>query len=780
VSPPSGGDAPNDLRPPAAQPVSLDATGSIFDQSLAEPKNFPDDRKMGVEGSEKVQPQAAEGPARSWADGSIFAPPISFIRQAVRSVAHRPASAAASPTPEIQPQPATPSSQPSRRDGLVPAVKPIADKAWSALKQPAWRGISRFQIAIVAMVVVLLGAALARTFLKKPAPPPPPPPPLARSIAVKIVTIPPDAIVKVDGKSSSGTTELTSDVTCHVEVTRVGYKPKTDDLKPDAVWRFQLDAELLRLNLSTSEKAGQILIDGENKGELQTDPRPEFEVHADGGNHTFVLRKGTRDLLSFSFTAKPGEAPQISDLKPKELIVVSGLAAEAIVFAGAKNLSANLMGQELQPISGDGLKLSGVSNTNNQITFSDPDLPKVPLDPEENAPFVYIGLNAGESAYLTVETNPASAHVFVDGVEKRSPHHMRFKPGRHSITVKAEGYDVAEQSVELIKDKSKQVQIDLKKQKEALATLFVVGGTAGAEILIDGVPQKILDNLGSASVEVSPGPHRIAFRKQYFEPSPEVSLQVDKIRGARLDHNEAKLREFGALQFQITPADADVSYRRGNQGDFQTAKGRDSRRVQAGTYTIRAEAPGHDSQEKPFDVSPGQQTPVVLALVQKASTNLSVGEKQDQSPFVDPTQVKTTDDGFWTNTSSADYVFLKPGIGYPLILEFSNPGKRKFIGISSQKRVEWVVVYSKKDKVEYSYDWKKLTRKAIFNGKPDSSTAAQCPSSESTAKFTVSIQADDIAVEGSGCELAPYHSDQDLSQGRIGIRGKVLFKAAFK
>jgi serine/threonine protein kinase/Tfp pilus assembly protein PilF len=766
-----GVEAQNDLKPRVDQPMANDQTGSIFDQSQADPQNRPAQPKTGVADAEKGQ-SATAGQPRSGADGSIFAPPISFIRQAVRSIVHRPASVAAAQKPEIQPEPAISSQEPTRPDGLLAAVKTAADKPWSALKQPAWRGISRFQIAIVAIVVVLLSAALARTFFRKPPPPPPPPPALVRSIAVKIVTIPLDAIVKVDGNIRSGTIELPSDGTRHVEVSRLGYIAQNDDKKPAAEWRFELEAEPLHLNLSTSEKAGKIFVDDSERGELQTDPTPDFGLPADGRNHKFVLRNGKRELLSFSFTAKPGEAPQISELRPKELIVVSGLASEAVVYAGAKNLSANLAGHELQPITADGLKLTGVSGTNNVITFSDNELRNVTID-SDNSPFIYVGMNAGENAYLTVETKPETAHVFVDGVEKKPPKHIRLKPGTHSIIAKAEGYEDAHQSVELIKDKLASVPIDLKKQKEALATLAVVGGTPGAEILIDGVSTKILDNLGSATVEISPAARKVAFRKQYFEPSPEMPLQFEKGH-ARLDHNEAKLREFGTLQFQITPPEADVSYRRSDQGDSQTAKGHESRRVQAGTYTIRAEAPGYNPQEKPFDVSPGLPTPVALALVPKPPTNSGTGEKQEQSPFVDPTQVTKTDDGFWTNTSPADYVFLKPGISYPLILEFSNPGKKKILG--SQRKVEWVVRYGGKEKVEYSYDWQKLHRKG--KGREDN---IPCPSSEPTAKFTISIQAHEIAVAGSGCELPPYQSaDQDLSQGRIGIKGKVLFKVEFK
>ena len=90
------------------------------------------------------------------------------------------------------------------------------------------------------------------------------------------------------------------------------------------------------------------------------------------------------------------------------------------MYSGSTNLRANLAGQEPQSIPAEGLKLSGVSTTNNELAFSNKDLPKILID-LGNAPVLYVGLNADTNvAYMAVQSNVQTARLFVDGREVKS------------------------------------------------------------------------------------------------------------------------------------------------------------------------------------------------------------------------------------------------------------------------------------------------------------------------------------------------------------------------
>ncbi len=103
------------------------------------------------------------------------------------------------------------------------------------------------------------------------------------------------------------------------------------------------------MHLSTAEKAGKILVDNAEKGEL-AEGMPDLEIPADGADHAIALRNGNREILSFTFSAKPGETPHVSAPKPNDVIIISSLGSEAVVYTGSTSLGANLLGQDPKPI----------------------------------------------------------------------------------------------------------------------------------------------------------------------------------------------------------------------------------------------------------------------------------------------------------------------------------------------------------------------------------------------------------------------------------------------
>ena len=742
------------IRQRVEQPGSADEVGTLLEQSTVILQKHPDDPEIGSLGA-AIQ-HWAQASASPGASGAVATPQgeaatvilnPSQIPSAVRE------NASAATTGNSAPAaPATDSPRSEADSSAGAAVPPATTKPAAAAvqekpKPPATpsKGLSGFNMAIIGGVVALVAIAIVFTYLRSRNKPQPVQS-AAATISAAIQTTPADAVVTVNGEARSGSVDLDPNATYDVVVSRIGYKTQHESaMRPEAKWTFNLDPEAVRLRLSTAEKSGKIFVDNAEKGEL-TEGMPDMEIAADGAEHTVALRNGTNEILSFAFSAKPAGIPRVSALKPNDLIIVSSLGADAAVYSGSTSLRANLPNQEPQPIPAEGMKLTGVSNTNNELVFSNKDLPKILID-AGNAPVLYVGLNADNNvAYLSVQSKVPAARLFVDGREVRPnkpgnwPAVVR-KPGMHVVKVSADGYDDFIQQVQFVKDKPVLLPVDLKQNVAAMAAFLVVeGGTPGAEVLLDGAPVKSLDTTGAARIEVSPQSHRIAFRKDHFESPEPVSRVFTRGQEIKLGSGEARLKEFGRLQFQVTPPDAQVSYHRTDHKEMQHARGRDLVWVPEGKYVIQAEAPGFVAQSKnDVPVVSGQTGPVELKLEAEAAHKKAVEVPQGltkESLFEFPAQVKM-EGNWWKGTGAVEYVFLKQGkIPHEFNLTFADRGKNVF---GKQKKAEWVIGYlNDKQKVVYQFDGTKLERKATSGGKHEN-TVTTCEPSENAFQFLVTV-----------------------------------------
>ena len=781
------------IRQRVEQPGNSEELGSLIDQSAAILAKHPDDPEIGSLAAEIQHWASASaatrviGPPKPPADSAatVILEPGAAKHSASAAVAGASASAAP-PVQELPRGDAKPS------DTSTPTAKPAGPPAKEKdtavkeeAKQPSSpaKGLSPFHVAIILGVLVLAGAAIIFTYIRNRAKPQPATATEISKISASIQTTPADATVTVNGETRSGTLDLDSNATYDVVVSRARYKTVHEAAKhPEAQWKFILDPEPVRLHLSTSEKSGTILVDNVEKGAL-TEGMPDMEIPADGAGHVIALRNGNKEILSFGFAAKPGETPRVSALKPRDLIIVSSLGSETSVYSGSTDLRANLAGQEPQPIPAEGLKLSGVSTTNNELAFSNKDLPKILID-LGNAPVLYVGLNADTNvAYMAVQSNVQTARLFVDGREVRAnkpgnwPAVVR-KPGQHTVKVTADGYDDYTQQVGFVKDQPVQLAVELKPNVVATsAFLSIEGGTPGAEVLVDGVSVKTLDTSGAARIDVTSQSHKIGFRKEHFESPDAVARAFTRGQEIKLGANEAKLKEMGRIQFQVTPQDAQVSYHRSDHPELQHAKGRDVVWVPEGKYTITAEAAGYAAQSKnDVAVTPGQVGTVELKLQPEAANKKAADAPQEpgaKSLFEDPSQVKS--EGGWLKaTGVAEFVYLKAGAPHSFNLTFADPGKNVF---GKQKKMEWVVDYeSDKQKVVYQFDGNKFERKATSGGK-HFNTSTACKATDQAFQFFVVIEAGSVEVKSPSCEKADtYESpDHDLTKGKIGIKRDIEF-----
>lgn len=701
-----------DLRQQVSQGASANDLGSIFERSQIILQKYPDDPEIGTLAAEINHRASLATPGSSSSgDGStIYIEPKSDGGPPRSSTTPLPAARPPAPDP-------TPAGQ-SRKAAKAPDLLPQLARL---IRRPGV-GLS---LGVAATVAVLLGAAVIVTYLRNRKPPAPPPTPQqVASVPVAIRTSPPDAIVTIDGQAHSGTVNLLPNRTYGVAVSRTGYVTHREPGKrSDRTWSFALDPEPLRLTLATSVKSGKVLLDGAERPQSSDGALQDVELPTDGAQHTIAVQSGSSEVLSLSFVAKPAELPQVTNLKPKDLIAVSSLANDAIVYSGGGSLKANLDGQQPQPIPGDGLRLSLTNAAENAIAFDNKDVPRIPVDPG-NAPSLYISLNANvEVAYLKLQSNVDSAHLKVDGAEKKPAKpglwRIPLKPGTHSISLAADGYEARNQQVEIAAGNTLVLSVPLKPIVViTTASLVIEGGTAGANVFVDGVASKSLDASGSATVEVPAGPHKISFRKQDYEPSPEISRTFTAGQEVRLTQNEARLKK---IEIPVIPP-----------------------------------SPITDSNNKmPLPPPPFKAWTIDYL-------------------FQEPTQVVKNGDWWKAAPSVMDYVFLKPSVIRKFNLAFTDRGKN-FFGV--QRKVEWVLSYvSSQQKVSYEFDGKKLTRKAVFKGKPDAAASLMCSASPGDLQFNIAIEPGKISVTPSSCDTETYEStDRDLTVGRIGVKANADF-----
>jgi eukaryotic-like serine/threonine-protein kinase len=741
------------LRQRAGPLIPRDELGSIFDRSQVIVRKYPDDPEIDALAKEVQRETGAPTPV---------------------------------PKESPLPQPSAPvegqSAGEPAPDGAI-ATKARSVELWArraiAKLVSTVQKLSIYQLAAALGFFILLAAVLVSSrFWKRREPPRQAPPPV--DVAVQIRTTPTDAIVAVNGVVQSRQIELAAKKTYDVAVSRTGYKSFSDPAKrPERDWNFTLEPEPVRFTFATAEKTGKILIDDVEKGDLQDAAFQDLELPADGAKHSLSVRGKTADLLSFTFVAKPGEVPVVSAPSPSDLIIVGSLANDAVVYSASNTLHANLAGQDPQQVSPDGLRLSGISASNGEILLDAKDPQKLTVD-TGNAPALYIALNAdADIAYLKIHYRPENAHLYVDGSERRpsKPGTLSLpglKPGVHVISLKADGYDDHEEKHNLAKGMNAPLTIQLT-PKAVNTRLLVEGGTPGAEVLVDGTVLKTLDSFGAAQVDVIPGSRKILFRKEGFEPSPEFSRDFARGQDIRIVANEAKLKEFGTLQFQISPPDARVSYKREGQSDTRNARGHDSVPVPAGKYSITASADGFVPQaNQSFSVQSGQSVPVVITLTaepKKVEVTPPVARGAD-SFFENPADFKPTA-GWWMGVGAGDFLYLRSGIRQFTLELLSDAGKDFIL---HHRKAEWEYVSdNRKLKIVYDFEGKKFNRRTNLKNQTFNTT---CEPTGKTVPFEISIEPHRITVSSPQCKEPDVYTseDQDFLTGRVGIKPGTKFK----
>ena len=609
-----------------------------------------------------------------------------------------------------------------------PEIQPLASKPGKSRDLHPWS----LAAVTAAVIVVVLIAAIGLYVQHQRHTRPPVEVQLPKSsIAIKVT--PPDSRVISDGNPVT-TQRLPAGTV--VEVSRLGYQTKQVRLQQLSDGNIALEPEPARLSIQTSEKDGQVELDGRFVAELSNGSLDNYILKPDDKDHLLSVVNGGRRLFTLGFHVPPGSAPTVTTLNGNNLFVITSLGTGVKLY-GPHSGPAFRFGEQNIASDPSGMNLD-VTETDREIKFGQGSLLLEIL----NAPVLLVHSLTGE-ARLIITTNAEHPTLTIDGTALQS-HKGQWVitgvTGQHQFEISAPNYQTQSWTTTLQRGQtiSKNVQLLPTPVLPKLAKLVIRGGTPGAEVDLDGTRLGVLDGNGNFEQPgvISNGQHAVTMRKPFYEERRSEITSSNPSSDARLSN--VRLVPWATLSFQTTVNSARVRFRRAGDSQFHEVSALTKTQLPPGSYEIVANAAGYE----------GITTNVTLAG-EDVLVPLNFAGIKDYE-FLDPNQI--THDGGWVKAKNKD-VSLRPGLLNVTVI-FTHPGKAHF----GNKKVEWFVVAANgQARVHYTLEGKRLMRKLEGHHSTEEAEVEVDLRAENGQDVAVAI-----SVEGARIRIANYaHAVQD-------------------
>jgi len=239
----------------------------------------------------------------------------------------------------------------------------------------------------------------------------------------------------------------------------------------------------------------------------------------------------------------------------------------------------------------------------------------------ESQVFFEYTLERQPDAGLQIETTPAGATVYLDGVSLGpSPVAVFYKPGTYPVRIVKEGYVTLEgQTLDVTLPNTRKSYT-----LEENVGYLTVNTHTGASVYLN-------DQLVSSPKNVKLPPQLV--RVKVTMPKAEtLEQQVVLKRNDRLSLDLYPVVQTASLQVAVTPFDAAIELS-GDAGEKFTATGmKVFEKIPVGTYTIKVTAPGHDALQETVTLKAGDRQTKTLRLT-PTSTSTSISSSPSPSSF---------------------------------------------------------------------------------------------------------------------------------------------------
>ena len=567
----------------------------------------------------------------------------------------------------------------------------------------------------------------------------------AASVAVRVVTTPPGAAIRVNGEAKCNSDCSVPLPPGEYQVTAFleGYQPSASNIKVTAAQPASVDIKLepqpQMLRILTDLPQGQVVVDDQPPAELQ-DGQFVMNNMQPGKHSVKVLSKGAE--ASFPVEIAAAQQPAVAGpVTARNLIAVlvssRGNSARVVTNSPAK-LALN--GQPQADANPSGVDLSGYRPGVNQIAVGEGKEQHVLAESFGPAPmltaFLKSDLNIGTLIVSTAEDN---VHVFLNGKEyprKTQRGQLRIPTlGSVNVRVSKEGFELTAPQTAEVK-KGSEVRLEFKMQAvPQVAALQIHEATPGAEVLLDQKSVGVIGDDGSfAANSVPPGDHTIELRKDQFLPK-RLQRQFAAGRTVAVAGGEATLAvAIGTVKLSRTPADASVVYRRADEAQGHELRGNQVD-LPTGSYVFTARAAGFTDKTERLQVTAGETASLQFALAKVVAAAPPAPKTFGMADFEDANAWSKQGD-LWVHKGEGVIPFKLPANGTFTFTVRLLHGGSLFRG----GRIRWAVQYvDAKDYNLFELDRKVLSSKVIEGGKTYDRGKFEHGLSDKAMSYTVQI-----------------------------------------
>ncbi len=599
-------------------------------------------------------------------------------------------------------------------------------------------------------------------------------------VAVHLSATPADSVFKSAGVAHAGG-DFTVPVngSLSVEVSHIGYQARTVKVTPaPAHVTIVLDPLPVRITLATSEKDGEVEIDGKPAGVLVDGSIDGIDVPADGATHTLVLVVDRRRTLAVEFQANPGHRPVLMRFKPspKDMLLVASMGSSATVYGGAELKDAAIGGNPFT-FSKSGVDVSLTADPQEELTYnyggetgsltlSSSDWPAIALR------------SIGAPAELLITSNVDTATLTADGkLVQRSARGWRInEPGEHNFVLTAANYKPQSWSTVLKPRQTLREDHRLEGSTAAaplMSSLTINSGTAGALVELDGASIGSLDSNGAAQFAdaLPAGRHHVHFHKDQYCSVRDADVVAAPPVGVLIESVKLDACARITVQRGVRQASVKAIHKADENARWIELPTGEPVSLPAGTYQLAIESDGDRSYT--------------------TEVHLEAGRSLDFSPQLAPVQhcqlEKPSDvanDGVWIKPRTAGtFVYLSPGC-VNISLIFVKP-KGNFMG---RRRVDWSLeLPAGAGRINWEFDGEKISRKSTVQHTFDQREAniqASVPAQANEYVVSIHVEGSRVVITAeNGTVLDDYTPTntilRDLTAARIGIRTSAEFRFTF-
>ncbi len=563
--------------------------------------------------------------------------------------------------------------------------------------------------------------------------------PAGSTIAVRIVSDPAGALIRVDD-NLVGKAPLDASLrlgTHEVSALLSGYEMalRTVEAGPKLgpTLTLKLVPQHQSVSVYTDLESGKVDMDGKPLGDLVDGQF--FLPEALSGQHTLSVQ-GPQTSLSFSFEITPGSRPGVTgSIQAQNAlgVVISSGAGSAMAYSSKLNLPVSEADHQLGSIGAEGLSLSQLSAGDHTLTVGTGGDAKNIIANLGTGPKLVAFLKRDvEAGTLVVVTGEDDATVFLNG----KPLARKTRSGRlripflgvrsYRVKVAKDGFEApAEQTVNVRKGDETKVAFVLKPVVTE-ATLVARGLPEGTELWVGGQKVATAGADGQVRATVEAGSRNVELRKEGYG---QVQIQKQFSAGGTVELTAAETAMkplLAKVSLVRSPANADIRVKRQDEGSFRLVR-ENNLSLPAGSYTFVASAPDHQQRTETVHINQGEAKSIDLTL---AKITAAVSRPLGLDAFEDA--------GQWHR--SADWT-TREGGGFSLFGPRPLRGTVVFTATRQKgKELRWVVDFrDEQNYLLFSLDDKQFRATQVRGGK-ESELKKTPHKIANTTYFTVSIE----------------------------------------